>query len=56
MVHVTYRGGAPAVADLISGYVQVMIQTEDETQRSEYAKLVLKQFDSIAAMQRALHA
>ena len=37
---------------VISGYVQVMIQTPDEKQRRDYAKLVLKQFDSIAAMQR----
>ena len=37
---------------VISGYVQVMVQTPDEKQRRDYAKLVLKQFDSIAAMQR----
>ena len=37
---------------VISGYVQMMATAENEEQRQEYAKLVLKQFDSIAAMQR----
>jgi signal transduction histidine kinase/putative methionine-R-sulfoxide reductase with GAF domain len=35
-----------------SGYVQMMAATTDEKKRSEYVALVLKQFDSIAAMQR----
>ncbi len=37
---------------VISGYVQMMAKAEDSHKRREYAALVLKQFDSIAAMQR----
>jgi len=37
---------------VISGYVQMMAQAEDGHKRREYAALVLKQFESIAAMQR----
>lgn len=37
---------------IISGYVQMMATAKDDAQRSEYAELVLKQFDLIAAMQR----
>jgi signal transduction histidine kinase len=37
---------------VISGYVQLMQQTDDREQRNEYAELVLKQFDHISTMQR----
>jgi signal transduction histidine kinase len=37
---------------VISGYVQMMSDVEDATKRKEYAGLILKQFESIAAMQR----
>ncbi|HKQ69996.1 MAG TPA: GAF domain-containing protein [Polyangiaceae bacterium] len=37
---------------VISGAVQMMTQAEEAAKRQEYAALVLKQFDSIAAMQR----
>jgi signal transduction histidine kinase/putative methionine-R-sulfoxide reductase with GAF domain len=37
---------------VIGGYVQMMSQAEDSKKRREYAELVLKQFESIAAMQR----
>jgi signal transduction histidine kinase/putative methionine-R-sulfoxide reductase with GAF domain len=37
---------------VIGGYVQMMANTEEEAKRKEYADLVLKQFDNIAAMQR----
>ena len=37
---------------VISGYVQMMSDVEDPTRRKEYAGLILKQFESIAAMQR----
>jgi signal transduction histidine kinase/putative methionine-R-sulfoxide reductase with GAF domain len=37
---------------VISGYVQMMSDVEEAAQRKEYAGLILKQFESIAAMQR----
>ncbi len=37
---------------VVHGYVQVMAGTNDERARAEHAKLILKQFDVIAAMQR----
>jgi len=37
---------------VISGYVQLMAQADERGTRSEYAELVLKQFDHIAAMQK----
>jgi signal transduction histidine kinase len=37
---------------VISGYVQMMTNVEDPAKRKEYAGLILKQFESIAAMQR----
>jgi signal transduction histidine kinase len=37
---------------VIGGYVQMMAGAEDAGKRKEYADLVLKQFDNIAAMQR----
>ncbi|MFT3774080.1 MAG: GAF domain-containing protein [Minicystis sp.] len=37
---------------VISGYVQLMATASDPTQRGEHAKLILKQFDLISAMQR----
>lgn len=37
---------------VISGYVQLMATATDATQRSEHARLILKQFDLISAMQR----
>jgi K+-sensing histidine kinase KdpD len=37
---------------VISGYVQLMQQTDDREQRDEYAELALRQFDHIVAMQR----
>jgi signal transduction histidine kinase/putative methionine-R-sulfoxide reductase with GAF domain len=35
-----------------SGYVQLMAEASDEKKRREYVALVLKQFDTIAALQR----
>jgi K+-sensing histidine kinase KdpD len=37
---------------VISGYVQTMATADKEEKRQEYATLMLKQFDSIAAMQK----
>jgi signal transduction histidine kinase len=37
---------------VISGYVQLMATASDPTQRAEHARLILKQFDLISAMQR----
>ncbi|MEJ7729358.1 MAG: GAF domain-containing protein [Polyangiaceae bacterium] len=37
---------------VISGYVQLMATAPDATTRNEHARLVLKQFDVISAMQR----
>ena len=37
---------------VISGYVQMMSDVEDAAKRKEYAGSILKQFESIAAMQR----
>lgn len=37
---------------VISGYVQLMATAPDAIQRSEHARLILKQFDLISAMQR----
>lgn len=37
---------------VISGYVQLMATAADPTQRADHAKLILKQFDLISAMQR----
>jgi signal transduction histidine kinase len=37
---------------VISGYVQLMATATDPTQRNEHARLILKQFDLISAMQR----
>ncbi len=37
---------------LISGYVQLMEHEKSDEKRDEYAKLILKQFDAISAMQR----
>jgi signal transduction histidine kinase/putative methionine-R-sulfoxide reductase with GAF domain len=37
---------------VISGYVQMMSDVEDAAKRKDYAGLILKQFESIAAMQR----
>lgn len=37
---------------VISGYVQLMTNAKDEATRNEYQRVVLKQFDAIAAMQR----
>ncbi|MEO8801176.1 MAG: GAF domain-containing sensor histidine kinase [Polyangiaceae bacterium] len=37
---------------LISGYVQLMDREKSDAKRDEYAKLILKQFDHISAMQR----
>jgi signal transduction histidine kinase/putative methionine-R-sulfoxide reductase with GAF domain len=37
---------------VISGYVQLMANARDEHTRSEYMRVVLKQFDTISAMQR----
>jgi signal transduction histidine kinase/putative methionine-R-sulfoxide reductase with GAF domain len=37
---------------VISGYVQMMSDVEEHAKRKEYAGLILKQFESIAAMQR----
>jgi signal transduction histidine kinase len=37
---------------VISGYVQLMTTASDATQRADHARLILKQFDLISAMQR----
>ena len=37
---------------VISGYVQLMATAADAAQRSDHAKLILKQFDLLSAMQR----
>ncbi|HVR20557.1 MAG TPA: GAF domain-containing sensor histidine kinase [Polyangiaceae bacterium] len=37
---------------VISGYVQLMADAEERTQRQEYSELVLKQFDVLTGMQR----
>jgi signal transduction histidine kinase len=37
---------------VISGYVQLMAGATDATQRADHARLILKQFDLISAMQR----
>ncbi len=37
---------------VISGYVQLMQDADDQAQRSEYAEEILKQFDLLTAMQR----
>lgn len=37
---------------VISGYVQLMQDTEDQGKRSEYAEEILKQFDMLTSMQR----
>ncbi len=37
---------------VISGYVQLMATAADPTQRADHARLILKQFDLISAMQR----
>jgi signal transduction histidine kinase/putative methionine-R-sulfoxide reductase with GAF domain len=37
---------------VMSGYVQLMQSSDDESQRERYAELILKQFDHIGAMQR----
>ena len=37
---------------VISGYVQLMATAQDPTQRADHAKLILKQFDLLSAMQR----
>ncbi|MEO5728045.1 MAG: ATP-binding protein, partial [Byssovorax sp.] len=37
---------------VISGYVQLMATAPDATQRGEHARLILKQFDLLSAMQR----
>jgi signal transduction histidine kinase/putative methionine-R-sulfoxide reductase with GAF domain len=37
---------------VISGYVQLMATATDPAQRADHAKLILKQFDLISAMQR----
>jgi signal transduction histidine kinase/putative methionine-R-sulfoxide reductase with GAF domain len=37
---------------VISGYVQLMQDTENAARRAEYAELILKQFDQLTAMQR----
>ena len=37
---------------VINGYVQMLTQAEDNSARKQYAELVMKQFDTIAAMQR----
>ncbi|MBL8720966.1 MAG: GAF domain-containing protein [Myxococcales bacterium] len=41
---------------VISGYMQIMASESDSTRRAEYAELVTKQFDHIAAMQREVLA
>lgn len=37
---------------VISGYVQLMANARDEQTRNEYMRVILKQFDTISAMQR----
>jgi signal transduction histidine kinase/putative methionine-R-sulfoxide reductase with GAF domain len=37
---------------VISGYVQLMANARDEATRNEYMRVILKQFDTISAMQR----
>jgi signal transduction histidine kinase/putative methionine-R-sulfoxide reductase with GAF domain len=37
---------------VISGYVQLMANAKDEQARTDYQKVILKQFDAISAMQR----
>jgi signal transduction histidine kinase len=37
---------------VMSGYVQLMADADDRTQRQEYSELILKQFDVLTAMQR----
>ena len=37
---------------VISGYVQLMATAADATQRADHARLILKQFDQLSAMQR----
>ncbi|MEZ4296478.1 MAG: GAF domain-containing protein [Polyangiaceae bacterium] len=37
---------------VISGYVQLMATARDEPARNEYMRIILKQFDTISAMQR----
>ena len=37
---------------VISGYVQLMATATDAAQRAEHARLILKQFDLLSAMQR----
>ena len=39
---------------VISGYAQLMATTDDRATRGEQAKVILKQFDAIAAMQREI--
>ncbi len=41
---------------IISGYVQMMASDDDKTARAEFADLVLRQFDHIAAMQKEVLA
>lgn len=37
---------------VMSGYMQLMADTDDPAQRQEYSELILKQFDVLTAMQR----
>jgi signal transduction histidine kinase len=37
---------------VISGYMQLMVSADDQQTRTEHARLILKQFDLISAMQR----
>jgi signal transduction histidine kinase len=37
---------------IVSGYAQLMAQSDDAKQRNEYAEMILKQFDLMAAMTR----
>jgi len=39
---------------IVSGYAQLMAQCDDATQRSQYAEMILKQFDLMSAMTREL--
>ena len=39
---------------IVSGYAQLMAQSDDAAQRNHYAELVLKQFDLMSAMTREL--
>ncbi len=41
---------------VISGYVQLMADTDDGDQRAEYAEAILKQFDVVTAMQNEVLA